>query len=272
MGAGMNRWLRAYIAVAALFLLLPMLLVVMVALSASQFVMFPPPGFSLKWFARVLQDSSFMRPLWNSIQLGLLSTLLAAILAVPSAIVLVRRRPPGAGVIQGFLLSPLALPSLVLAIALLFFLSGIGLGNTYLGLLIGHVVIVLPYLLRTVLAVYSASDARIEEAAYTLGANPWHTFWRITLPAIRPGLFAGGMFAFLISFDEVAVALMLSNASNMTLPVSILGYLVNNYDPAVAAISVIKMIIVVVVLIAVEKFYGLGSLTLPQRGGTASHG
>jgi len=267
-----SRWLKAYLVFAAIFLLAPLVLVVMVALSSSRFVVFPPPGFSLQWFARVLQDPSFMRPLWNSIQLGILSAAIAALLAVPAALALVRRRPPGAEAIQTFLLSPLALPSLVLAIALLFFLSGVGLGNTYTGLLIGHVVIVLPYLLRTVLAVYSGSDPRLEEAAHTLGANPWRAFWHVTLPAIRPGLFAGAMFAFLISFDEVAVALMLSNASNMTLPVSILGYLVNNYDPAVAAISVIKMVIVIVVLLTVEKFYGLGSLTLPHRSEAKSHG
>jgi putative spermidine/putrescine transport system permease protein len=268
----MNRWLKGYLALATVFLLTPLVLVVVVSLSSARFVMFPPPGYSIRWFTQVLQDPSFMRPLWNSIQLGVTAAAIAAFLAVPAALVLVRRKLPGAALIQTFLLSPLALPSLVLAIALLFFLSAIGLGNTYFGLLVGHVVIVLPYLLRTVLAVYSSADPRIEEAAKTLGATPWRTFWHITLPTIRPGLFAGGMFAFLISFDEVAVALMLSNASNMTLPVSILGYLVNNYDPAVAAISVIKMVIVIVVLLVVEKLYGLGSLTLPHRGDSDKHG
>ena len=106
----------------------------------------------------------------------------------------------------------------------------------------------------------------------TLGANPLAAFWHVTLPALRPALFAGGMFAFLISFDEVAISLLLSNARSMTLPVSILGYLMNNYDPAVAAISVVKMAIVVIGLVALEHFYGLRNLTLPSRKDQSAHG
>lgn len=267
----MRPWLKLYVAAVAVFLLLPLAVVVAVAFSSARFVIFPPPGFSLDWMARVIADPSFMRPLLNSVVLGLLAAVVSAVLAVPAAIGLVRGRVPGAAAIQAFLLSPLSLPTLVLAISLLFFLSAVGLGNTDIGLLIGHVVVVFPYLLRTVVAVYLGADPRLEEAAYTLGAGRWRTFRHVTLPLIRPGLFAGGMFAFLISFDEVAVALLLSNASNMTLPVSILSYIVNNYDPAVAAISVLKMAIVVVVLLLVERFYGLHALTVPARRADA-HG
>lgn len=254
-----------YLLLIAIFLLLPQLIVVVVAFSTSSFVSFPPPGYSLGWFSRVLSDPSFMRPLWNSIQLGLLATLISATMAVPAGIALVRHRFPGASAMQTFLLSPLSLPALILAIGLLFFLNRIGLGNTYAGLVIGHVVVTLPYLLRTIVAVYSSSDPSLEEAAYTLGAPPWSTLWRVTLPMLRPALFAGGMFAFLISFDEVAISLLLANASSITLPVSILSYLVYNYDPAVAAISVIKMAFVVVALLLVEYFYGLQNLTISSR-------
>lgn len=261
----MSPALRAYVAAAVVFLLLPLAVVVVVAFSSARFVSFPPPGYSLRWLQQVLTDPAFMRPLWNSVVLGLLAAVLAAALAVPAALALVRHRFPGAEAVEAFLLSPLSLPALILAVALLFFLARVGLGNTGLGLLIGHGVIVFPYLLRTVVAVYGAADPHLEEAAYTLGGGPLRTFWHVTLPAIRPGLFAGGMFAFLVSFDEVAVSLLLSNARTMTLPVSILGYLVNNADPAVAAISVVKMVIVFVGLLAVDRFYGLGSLTMASR-------
>lgn len=261
-----------YLALIAFFLLLPQLIVVVVAFSTSNFVSFPPRGYSFGWFAKVLSDPSFMRPLWNSVVLGVQAAVIAAILAVPASIALVRHRFPGARAMQTFLLSPLSLPALILAIGLLFFLSRIGLGNTYAGLLIGHVVVVLPYLVRTIVAVYSASDPRIEEAAYTLGAPPLSTLFRITLPMLRPALFAGGMFAFLISFDEVAISLLLANASSITLPVSILSYLVYNYDPAVAAISVLKMAIVVVALLVTEWLYGLQNLTLPSSGGDKANG
>lgn len=254
-----------YLLVIAAFLLLPQLIVIVIAFSTSSFVSFPPPGYSLGWFAKVLADPSFMRPLWNSITLGVTATLISAALAVPAAIALVRHRFRGAVAMQAFLLSPLSLPALILAIGLLFFLSRIGLGNTYAGLVIGHVVVTLPYLLRTIVAVYSSTDPRIEEAASTLGARPWSTLWHVTLPMLRPALFAGGMFAFLISFDEVAISLLLANARSITLPVSILSYLVYNYDPAVAAISVIKMAFVVVALLIVERVYGLQNLTISSN-------
>jgi putative spermidine/putrescine transport system permease protein len=262
--------LRAYAIAATIFIAAPQLIVLAVAFSSATFVTFPPPSLSLRWIERVLVDPSFMRPMWNSVVLGVLASVIAAAFAVPAAIALVRYPSRHARAVQAFLLSPLSLPALILAIALLFFLSAIGLGNTFAGLVIGHVVITIPYLLRTVVAVYSSADPSIEEAAYTLGANPLSTFRHVTLPTLRPALLAGGVFAFLISFDEVAISLLLSNARSMTLPVSILGYLVNNYDPAVAAISVVKMAIVVIALLALEYFYGLHKLTMPSRDGHAS--
>ncbi|MBS7701282.1 ABC transporter permease [Chelatococcus sp. YT9] len=261
----LGKGLRTYVVLAGLFIMAPQAIVFVVAFSSASFVSFPPPGFSLRWFEQVLADPTFMRPMWNSVVLGLLATVFAAIVAVPAAIALVRYPFRFSTAIQTFLLSPLSMPALILAIALLFYLNAIGLGNTFAGLVIGHVVITIPYLLRTIVAVYASTDPRIEEAAYTLGSPPLATFWHVTLPMLRPALFAGGMFAFLISFDEVAISLLLSNARSMTLPVAILGYLVNNYDPAVAAISVVKMIIVIIGLIALEYTYGLRNLTLPSN-------
>lgn len=257
--------LRCYLAGIIVFLLAPLAVVVMVAFTSASFVSFPPPGLSPRWLVRVLSDQTFLRPLGNSLVLGLAAAGCAALIATPAAIALVRCRLPGGAEIQSFLLSPLALPSLILSIGLLFFLSRIGLGNTFLGLLIGHVVITVPYLLRTIIAVYGAADRDIEAAAYVLGANPVRTFLWITLPMIRPAVIAGGLFAFLISFDEVAIALLLSTARTITLPVAILAYLINNYDPAVAAISVVKMALVVGVLFALERMVGLRTLILVRR-------
>lgn len=261
-----------YLLIIGTFLMLPQLIVIVVAFSTASFVSFPPPGYSFRWITKVLSDPSFMQPLWNSIVLGVSASAISALLAVPASIALVRHSFKGAGAVQTFLLSPLSMPALILAIALLFFLNIIGLGNTYTGLLFGHVVVTLPYLVRTIVAVYSSTDPRIEEAAYTLGAPPLATLWYVTLPTLRPALFAGGMFAFLISFDEVAISLLLSNASSITLPVSILSYLVYNYDPAVAAISVLKMAIVVAALLLLERYHGLQNLTLPANNGGTRNG
>lgn len=254
----------AYIAFAGIFILTPLIVVGVVAFTSASFVSFPPPGYSLRWLAKVLADPAFMRPLANSLLLGLAAALSAATLAIPAALALARRRFRGATEIESFLLSPLSLPALILSIALLFYLSRLGLGGGFAGLLIGHTVIVLPYMLRTVLSVARGADPALEEAAQVLGADPWRTFVHVTLPTLRPGIIAGALFAFLVSFDEVAVSLLMSTIGTMTLPVAILNYVAHNYDPAVAAISLIKIILVVTLLVTLELFFGLDRLMLSR--------
>lgn len=257
--------LDAYLGGIVIFLLAPLIIVVVVAFSPASFVNFPPPGVSLRWLAKVTSDPVFMRPLLNSVVLGIAAAAGATLLATPAAIALVRYRLPGSAELQSFLLSPLSLPTLILSIGLLFFLSRIGLGNTFWGLWIGHVVITLPYLLRTVIAVYGTIGRDAEDAAMVLGAGPIRAFVLVTLPMIRPAVVAGALFAFLISFDEVAIALLLSTAATMTLPVSIFAYLVNNYDPAVAAISLVKIVLVVTLLLVLEWTFGIKRLLLTRR-------
>jgi putative spermidine/putrescine transport system permease protein len=123
----------------------------------------------------------------------------------------------------------------------------------------------MPYMLRTVYGVYAGTNREIEEAAAVLGAGPVRTFFAVTLPMLRPGILAGGIFAFLISFDEVPIALLLTNTTNVTLPVSILSYLIYNYDPTIAAISAIQIAIVVVLLIVLDRVFGLKTLMFSAR-------
>ncbi|MGP2493302.1 ABC transporter permease [Mesorhizobium sp. PUT5] len=253
-------WHRIVVTLTIAFLAAPVLIIVGVAFTSAEFVSFPPSGFSLKWFEKVLTDAQFVVPLWNSFILGVAATMASVILAVPAAIALVRSELPMKEAMLAFMLSPLSLPTIILAAALLFFLARFGLGTSPVGLLIGHVVITVPYVLRTVLGVYAGIGTEVEEAARTLGARRWQVFRHVTLPMIRPGLFAGGILAFLLSFDEVAVALLLSNADTTTLPVAVLSYLVYNYDPAVAAISTIQIVIVVVLLLVLERFLGVKHL------------
>lgn len=253
-----------YVTTAGVFILAPLVVVGVVAFTSASFVSFPPPAYSLRWLTRVLGDPAFMRPLVNSVLLGLAAAALAAALAVPAALALSRRPFKGATEIESFLLSPLSLPALILSIAMLFYVSRLGLGAGFAGLLIGHTVIVLPYMLRTVLSVARGADPALDEAAQMLGANPWRTFIHVTLPTLRPGIVAGTLFAFLVSFDEVAVALLMSTIGSMTLPVAILNHIAHNYDPAVAAISLIKIVLVVAVLLVLEFSFGLDRLMLSR--------
>ena len=194
-----------------------------------------------------------------------MATIVSSLLAVPAALSLVRGTLPGRRWIETFLLAPLSLPTIILAVGLLFFTARVGLTSSFVSLLAGHVIITIPYMLRTVLGVYAGMNREIEDAARVLGANGWRTAWYVTLPIIRPGILAGAIFAFLMSFDEVAVALLLTDSGTTTLPVSILSYLVYNYDPAVAAISTIQIAIVVVALLILERVFGIRHVMFASR-------
>ena len=257
--------LKAYIAAMVFFLLVPVLIVVAVALTPGDFVTFPPPALSLRWFNKVLSDPQFLLPLWNSFRLGCASTFLAVILAVPAAMVMVRHPMRGLREIQMFLLSPLSLPTIILATGLLFFVPKIGMDSSFAALVAGHTVIIVPYVMRTVFGVYVNANQEIEHAAAVHGAGPLRTFWYVTLPLIRPGILAGAIFAFLMSFDEVAVALLLTNTDTTTLPVMLLSYLIYNYDPAVAAISTVQIFIVIVALLLLERIFGVGNMMFASR-------
>jgi len=254
---GVSRGLLAYSIGIVVFLAAPIVIVVGVAFTSADFVSFPPTGVSLRWFKRVISDPEFLGPLWNSAKLGVTSTFVSLALAVPAALALVRHRFRLGAAIQAFMLSPLSLPTIILAVGLLFFVARIGLAGTFLALVAGHAVITVPYVLRTVLAVYSGVNREVEEAATVLGAGPFRAFWHITLPLIMPGVLAGAIFSFLLSFDEVPVALLLSAPDTTTLPVSILSYLVYNYDPAVAAVSALQVAVIFVLLLVLERTFGL---------------
>lgn len=263
--AAVGLWLRAYVIVMVIFILTPLAVVVVAAFNSAEFAIFPPPGLSLRWITKAVTDPEFVGPLWNSTVLGLCATLGTTLIGVPAAVLLVRRQFRFKQELEAFLLSPLTLPQIVLATGLLFFVNMVGLGNSFAGLLAGHMVITLPYMLRTVYAVYAGVNRDIEEAASVLGAGPVRTFLAVTLPMLKSGILAGGIFAFLISFDEVPIALLLTNTTNVTLPVSILSYLIYNYDPTVAAISTIQIAIVLVLLVTLDRLFGLKTLMFTAR-------
>jgi putative spermidine/putrescine transport system permease protein len=158
-------------------------------------------------------------------------------------------------------MSPLSIPAVMLGFALLYYLSWMGFGVSFTPLLIAHTVIAIPYILRTVIAGYRGVGPIYEEAARVLGAGPWRCFFHVTLPLIRPSVFAGALFAILISFDNLPISFFFGNASTNTLPVVMLSYLQNQFDPAIAAIGTVQMGLALVLLIAVERIYGLKALS-----------
>ena len=254
--------LRLYCGLVILFLSMPIIVAVGVAFGADKIARFPPRGFSLRWFGAAFSNQAFLDAMYNSFQLALLATAITILVGLPATIALVRRRFPAQPVLEAFLLSPLTLPGVLYGIAMLFFLGASGLGLTWWGLLVAHIVIAVPYVLRTTLAVYRGLDRGLEETALVLGANPWQTFWHVTLPLLRPGLVAGGLFAFLISFDNVPVSIFLTTPRNNTLPVTIMSYLTaQDFDATIGAICALQVGVVLVLLYLLDRIYGVGRLT-----------
>lgn len=244
-----------------LFLIAPIAIVVVASFTPTAAISVPYDGFSLRWYRRIVQYRPFVDSLGTSVALALSSACVAVLLAVPAALGLGRSRGALAAGITTFLLAPVAIPALIIGFSLLYFLSSIGIGVSFVALLIAHTVISVPYVMRTVLAVYRGVGVNFEEAASVLGASRWQRFRHVTLPLISPGVFAGALFAVLISLDNLPVSYFFGTANVTTLPVVMLSYLQNQIDPAIAAISTVQMVIAIALLLIVERTYGLRALT-----------
>ncbi|MCC9620333.1 ABC transporter permease [Thalassospira sp. MA62] len=244
-----------------IFLLLPMVVVVVVSFSSSSFIAFPMRGFSLQWYERALSYGPFMSSLLTSIELALAATLVGTVLGIPASIAVARSRRKWATIVANFLLTPLSMPGVVLGFALLYFLASLHMENGFLSLLIAHSMVAIPYIARTVIAVYRSIPTSHEEAGAVLGASRFQILRHIILPQIMPGVFAGGMFAVLISFDNLPLSYFFGTAHTSTLPVVMLSYMENQFDPSIAAISTIQMLIAIGTLFAIHRAYGIERLT-----------
>ena len=245
-----------YIVVFFVFLLAPIVIVVVVSFTAQTYVTFPIQGFSLRWFVQAYSYASFFNAFLVSLEIAFLSAAVAAVLGVPAALGLARARGTWAQLGMTLLLSPLAMPLVVLGFALLFYLSALGIGVSFWALLIAHTVVSLPYIVRTVAAQYRGLPPSREEAALVLGASRLQVFWFVTLPLIRPGIFAGCLLSVLISIDNLPVSYFFGSARTNTLPVVMLSYLQNQFDPSIAAVSTIQLVIAIAALGLVQLLTG----------------
>jgi putative spermidine/putrescine transport system permease protein len=187
--------------------------------------------------------------------------LLALLLGTPAALALARSETRWSDAIVTTLLSPLSVPLIVVGFALLFYLSRAGLGTSFIGLLLAHTLVGLPYIVRTVIAVYRTLGRELEEAGRMLGATRLQVLRHITLPLIRPGLIGGGLLAFLISIDNLPVSYFFSSVSTVTLPVVMLSYIESSFDPSIAALSVIQLLIALAGLLLIERIWGVRMLS-----------
>jgi len=240
-----------------LFLMMPLLLPIVLSISDTPFVTFPPKGFTLEWYGKVLADQDFTSSFSFSVLLSSCAAIGAVLLGTPAAIGLVRLSFPGKGVIQALVLSPLIFPTLVTGIALLRLFSSIGSNDAFVNLVIGHVLVTAPYVVRTVSASLVTVDPGLEEAARTLGAPRIVAFWRVTRPQIMPGLVAGALFAFVTSFDNYAVSMWLFDASHVPLPMMMISLISRMFDPGIAAIASLMIFFSLFMVLVLERIAGL---------------
>lgn len=248
----------------AVFMLAPLVVVIGVAFTPQGFLEFPPSGLSLRWFRAILDNPDFITAAWISLQLGVASATLATLLAVPAALAIGRRQFAGRDALQALFLSPLMVPTVVLGIAFLRFLSLLNLNGTFLGLTLSHAIIITPFVLRLVLASVVGLDRSIEKAAVSLGASDWTVFRRVILPAIMPGVIGGWVLAFITSFDELTVTVFIVNPSTTTLPVRLFSHITQTTDPLVASISAVAILFTVVLMLIVDRIYGLDRLLIGE--------
>jgi putative spermidine/putrescine transport system permease protein len=250
----------AFVAATVVFLALPIVALIVMSFSAAEYVTFPPIGFSFKWYGRMLQMPGFVDSLLLSLRLAALATALSILLGVGAALALARARFRGRNVVIAGLMSPLVVPSIVTGLALLQFFVDRGMRSADWNLLAGHVVITLPYVARTVMASLEVFDWSLVDTARVLGAGPLRAFWRVTLPLIRPGILAGGIFAFLTSFDNYTISFFLADAALVPLPVTVFNYINNIFDPGVAALSASLIYASAIILIVAQRLIGASRL------------
>jgi len=247
---------------ALLFLVFPVILTIVVSFNGSQFIEFPPKTWSTAWYDNITKINKIGEATLISLLIATLTGLLTMAMAIPAALALSRYKFPGKAPLVAFLLSPVTVPMIAIGIAILQFFIWTGLPFNWVTLLVGHMVLVSAYPVRTLLASLTLSNPSLEEAAASLGANKWTAFRTVTLPQLVPGLISGFLFAFLISFDNYPISIFLVRGGVTTMPIEVFNYISQNLDPTPAAFSTLYIAVVSAVIIFVEKRFGVISLSV----------
>jgi putative spermidine/putrescine transport system permease protein len=243
-------WIFAIIIIA--WLVLPTLVIIPISFNDAASLNFPPKGFSLKWYENFFTDPAWLKALGNTVQIALLTTVVATSLGVLAALGLAKMKFKGKGVLENYFLMPMIVPGIVIAIGLYSMFLKLGLLGTIAGFVFAHTVLALPLVIVNVMASLAGVDPRFEQAAASLGAGRARTFFSVTLPLIVPGVTAGALFAFVTSFDEIVLSLFIQNPFLQTLPVKIFTAMTQTTDPTVAAVAVITMLTSIVIILGMQ--------------------
>ncbi len=263
--AGLGRscvWLL--IACGLLVIFVPMVLTVYLSVFDEKLILFPPRGYTLSWYGAIW--GNFGSAVAITLELAAASVVGSLLIGVPAGIALSRYRLRGMAVVSALLLAPLTVPGIALGLAIYLFLvlieitTGWPLTGSLVGLVLAHLLVTTPWVVRLSLAALTNHDRAAEEAATSLGARPLTVIWRVTLPAMRQGIIAAGLFAFIFSFGNLEMALFLVAPGVTTLPVAVLQYLEYHIDPLVASVSVAQMVLIGAALVLLDRFVRLGQV------------
>ena len=243
------------------YLVLPLAVVIGGSLTETKFLAFPPQGLTLEWYKVILNDPTYIKSFGVSAVLALAATAISILIALPASIAIARYHFRGKSALSALLLSPLVLPHIVIGAALLQYGASIGLVRNFAALLVGHVVIVTPFVQRRLLPQFSPEQLSLEEASRDLGAGAWSTFFHVTLPQIRAGLVSGGIFAFITSFINVELSIFNTTSDLNTIPVQLFNYVQYSVDPSIAAVASLTIIAAACAIIVIDWLIGLDFLS-----------
>jgi len=253
-----NRALSFYAFGYLAFLYVPVLVLPVFSFNNSEFIAFPLSGFTTRWYAGLADDSAMLHALGNSLKVGLVTALLSTILGLSAAKAVTQCRLKGAGVALGFISLPLFIPDIVLGISLLLLLGAAGLPLSLAAVVLGHLLICVPFALTVLIARFEGFDRNLEEASADLGEDGWMTFWRVTFPLMLPGIVASLLLTFITSFDEFLIAYFTSG-TEATLPIYIWGQLrFPERLPMVLALGALILTASVALVVLAEYVRNLG--------------
>ena len=243
------------------FLLAPLVIILGASVSDTGYLTFPPQGLTLRWYERIFEIGAFRRTMLTSFLLALGGTALSLLIGIPAAYALARFRPDLPRFLPNVFVLPILVPEIVLGFSLLKSVAT-GLDLPILpSLLIGHALLVLPYCVRVTGAALNSFDFSVEEAAVSLGCPRLRAFFTVVLPNIRAGVIAAFILAFITSINDVSISIFLTGPGVSTLPIQILAHMEQFFDPVIASVSVLLMLVTVGVMAVVEATLGLTFLT-----------
>jgi putative spermidine/putrescine transport system permease protein len=233
----------------AMLLLLPIVFIVLLSFGSSQWLVFPPPSWTMKWYEQFFANAEWMQSALASVKVATLTTLCAVALGLPTAFALVRGRFPGRELLYSLFTLPMIVPLVIIAVAVYALFLKLGLTGTLFAFVVSHVCVALPFTIISIINSLKLFDRSIEDAAVICGASRLEAVFRVTFPAIRPGIAAGALFAFLVSWDEVVVSVMMASPTLQTLPVKMWSTLRQDLTPVIAVASTLLIGLSVLVMV-----------------------